>query len=522
MTPVPFAQARGTPAAKGDFACNDRYEARVEGNRRRGFRSINDYGGGRPMRVEDTECDDSATSPEEVAAPINEGRVEAMARRVAELLASTKGEQFLTKLLWEVLDYERVNQPIPLSALPESARSETGECKIFAQCQHLPVCYVQMMASELNVKMQDPVLRRLGRAWPQCLVVFSNYGGSEWDFCWVDDDSDRKVRRLCVDRNLFGPMDLARALFGMRAYDVVSDEPLEQTEVAGNVNFRLGRMPRRLRERMRKKEDPFFKELARWELLSATEEKSLRRSFQSGSRNAMRDKLICANLRLVVYVAKQYPQCGIDWDDLLQEGVVGLIRAADKFEPERGYKFSTYAYWWIMQAITRAIATKRSLIAIPVHLGQGMRRYRRFVSIYRQNHARWPSPEETMESLGLTPEQHLTLRQIIAAAQVPLRLSAATAGQRKGDSFESQFQGPIQRASYAQFAADLRAVLADLDPRQCKILQWRFGLDGRLPETLEKVGTRFSVTRERIRQVEATAIRRLQHPLLARRLEEHV
>ncbi len=269
----------------------------------------------------------------------------------------------------------------------------------------------------------------------------------------------------------------------------------------------------------------YLREIGRIKLLTADEEIDLARKILAGGAigAVAKRKLVQANLRLVVSIAKKYVGRGMLFLDLIQEGNLGLIRAAEKFDHERGYKFSTYATWWIRQAITRAIADQARTIRIPVHMVETINKLKKVTRKLSQELSRKPSEEELAIEMGVSINK---LREIIKVAQEPLSLETPIGKEedsRLGDFIEDKdADAPVKTVAHELLREDLAEVLSSLSPRERDVLRLRFGMDDGRQRTLEEVGQLFGVTRERIRQIEAKALRKLRHPNRSKRLKEYV
>ncbi len=272
-------------------------------------------------------------------------------------------------------------------------------------------------------------------------------------------------------------------------------------------------------------EDPvrmYLKEIGKVPLLTAEEEIDLARRMEEGDESAKK-RLAEANLRLVVSIAKRYVGRGMLFLDLIQEGNLGLIKAVEKFDYHKGYKFSTYATWWIRQAITRAIADQARTIRIPVHMVETINKLIRVSRQLLQELGREPSPEEISEEMDMPVER---VREIIKISQEPVSLETPIGEEEDshlGDFIQDDnVPVPAEAAANTLLKEQLTEVLETLTEREQKVLRLRFGLDDGKARTLEEVGKEFKVTRERIRQIEAKALRKLRHPSRSRKLKDYL
>lgn len=269
----------------------------------------------------------------------------------------------------------------------------------------------------------------------------------------------------------------------------------------------------------------YLKEIGKVPLLTADQEVEIARRMEEGNPDEERERakreLAEANLRLVVSIAKRYVGRGMLFLDLIQEGNLGLIKAVEKFDYKKGYKFSTYATWWIRQAITRAIADQARTIRIPVHMVETINKLTRISRQLLQEYGREPTPEEIAVAMGVSETK---VREIMKIAQEPVSLETPIGEEEDshlGDFIQDEdAPAPAEAASNALMKELLWEVLDSLTPREAKVLRLRFGLDDGNPRTLEEVGKEFNVTRERIRQIEAKALRKLRHPSRSKKLKD--
>ena len=299
--------------------------------------------------------------------------------------------------------------------------------------------------------------------------------------------------------------------------DVIGDIQDEMTEVGEDLDLSI---PEGIAI-----DDPvrmYLKEIGKVPLLSSDEEIQLAQKIEEGDQ-AAKKKLAEANLRLVVSIAKRYVGRGMLFLDLIQEGNLGLIKAVEKFDYRKGYKFSTYATWWIRQAITRAIADQARTIRIPVHMVETINKLIRVSRQLLQELGREPLPEEIAKIMDMPEDK---VREIMKIAQEPVSLETPIGEEEDshlGDFIpDDEAPAPAEAAAFTMLKEQLINVLDTLTPREEKVLRLRFGLDDGRARTLEEVGKEFNVTRERIRQIEAKALRKLRHPSRSKKLKDYL
>ncbi len=290
-------------------------------------------------------------------------------------------------------------------------------------------------------------------------------------------------------------------------------------------NYEADKMDKLLNSEGLAIDDPvrmYLKDIGKIPLLTPEREMYLAEQISLGSK-AAKDELIEANLRLVVSIAKRHVGKGMYFLDLIQEGNLGLIKAVEKFDYSKGYKFSTYATWWIRQAITRAIADQARTIRIPVHMVETIHKVSRTARQLLQEFGREPTTDEIAEHLGITAEK---VREIMKIAQDPVSLETPIGEEEDshlGDFVEDMDSpAPSDSASYSLLREQLCNILHTLTPREEKVIKLRFGLEDGRPRTLEEVGKQFQITRERIRQIEAKALRKLRHPSRSKTLKDYL
>ena len=346
-----------------------------------------------------------------------------------------------------------------------------------------------------------------------------------------------KILASRARHHLLTPEQVSRAM-EEQEYDVAGLDALYEALEARGIRVeeedadlpllddaQIGRLEHELSAEGVALDDPvkaYLKEIGQVPLLSAEEEQTLARAARAGDADARR-RLSEANLRLVVSVAKRYAGRGLPFLDLIQEGNLGLMKAAEKFEPDRGFKFSTYATWWIRQSITRAIADQGRTIRIPVLLVEHSNRLRKTAGELLRKNGREPTAEEIAVRLEMEPDR---VRELLQLAQEPVSLETPV-GEEEDAHLEDFIQDeeagiPVDEAGRQLLRRELMSVLKSLTPREERVITLRFGLDDGRPRTLEELGKEFNVTRERIRQIEAKALRKLRHPSRAKRLRDYL
>jgi RNA polymerase primary sigma factor len=304
-------------------------------------------------------------------------------------------------------------------------------------------------------------------------------------------------------------------------HDIAFDDPVRMyLQEIGQVPLLTAEQEVRLAKAM-ESGDAARQQIDHEECTSARQRLELERAYSAGLD--ARQHLIQANLRLVVSIAKKYTSYGLTMMDLVQEGNIGLMRAVEKFDYTKGHKFSTYATWWIRQAITRAIADQSRTIRLPVHMGEAISQVKRTSHKLQQSMQREPTPEEIAEAMGISAGK---VRRTLEASMHPLSLEMPVGQEgegRMGDFIEDdRISTPSEAAAASMLREQIEEVLQKLPERERKIIQLRYGLkDGRY-RTLEEVGVEFGITRERIRQIEAVALRKLRHPHLGKKLRGYL
>lgn len=307
-------------------------------------------------------------------------------------------------------------------------------------------------------------------------------------------------------------LDELYAALEQRGVHLAEEEPAELPVLD---DAQIGRLENELSSEGVALDDPvktYLKEIGRVPLLTAGQEMALAKAARAGDADARR-ALSEANLRLVVSVAKRYAGRGLPFLDLIQEGNLGLMKAAEKFEPERGFKFSTYATWWIRQSITRAIADQGRTIRIPVHLVESINRVKKTAGDLLHKNGREPTVEEIAAALDMEPDK---VRELLQLSQEPISLETPV-GEEEDAHLEDFIQDedagvPVDEAGRQLLRRELLHVLKSLTPREERVITLRFGLEDGRARTLEELGKEFNVTRERVRQIEAKALRKLRHP----------
>ena len=373
---------------------------------------------------------------------------------------------------------------------------------------------------EINLTPNAPVSEAKKNAAFKALIEKGKAAGhltaQDIDMLIVDLDLDveelEKLNEMVESNNITIIDDLsAEALDGISLEVDLPKETDAQETVATNEATAM--------------DDPvkvYLKEIGRVPLLTPEEEIDLAMRISEDDQKA-KQRLAEANLRLVVSIAKKYVGRGMQFLDLIQEGNLGLIKAVDKFDYTKGFKFSTYATWWIRQAITRAIADQARTIRIPVHMVETINKVKKANSQLLHENGREPTPDEIAEYLDMSTDK---VREILRVAQEPVSLETPIGEEEDshlGDFIpDDEALAPADAASISLLKEQLSEVLKTLTPREEKVLRLRFGLDDGNPKTLEEVGKEFNVTRERIRQIEAKALRKLRHPSRSKKLKDFI
>lgn len=317
-----------------------------------------------------------------------------------------------------------------------------------------------------------------------------------------------KLERIREDFRLYSDAEWGKQVFLFEGIEKIIAEKSEKEAKLSDIKAYLA------------KTELMAPMLEEWQAKSKEYLSAFKRRLYHGRR--AKEKMVQSNLRLVVSIAKKYMNRGLSFQDLIQEGSLGLIRAAEKFDHEKGYKFSTYATWWIRQAITRAIADQSRTIRLPVHLYETISRIKKTTKILSQEMRRKPTEEEIATKMEMTIEK---LRFIAKSAQLPISLETPIGKEedsRLGDFIEADGETPEDEVSKNLLREDLENVLDTLSPRERDVLRLRYGLDDGRMKTLEEIGQIFNVTRERIRQIEAKALRKLRHPNRNSILKEYI
>ena len=346
----------------------------------------------------------------------------------------------------------------------------------------------------------------------------------------VNDFIDSKTNNGIVNSGLMKALedidyDIVQIDIDSASPDELDSENLKDLELDAESYENAEKMEKLLSQEGLAIDDPvrmYLKDIGKIPLLTPERETYLAERIALGDKKA-KDELIEANLRLVVSIAKRHVGKGMYFLDLIQEGNLGLMKAVDKFDHSKGYKFSTYATWWIRQAITRAIADQARTIRIPVHMVETIHKVSRTARQLLQELGREPTTDEIAEKLNMTADK---VREIMKIAQDPVSLETPIGEEEDshlGDFVEdSESPAPSDSASYSLLREQLCNVLRTLTPREEQVIKLRFGLEDGRPRTLEEVGRQFQITRERIRQIEAKALRKLRHPSRSKTLKDYL
>lgn len=425
-----------------------------------------------------------------------------LADEVRDVLATKRGEPLLKQLFWELLEFDRVNEPMPLAVIPQSRRGHIIESRIIARHGALPVCYLQMSASELQNGLEEPLLDCLHRAWPTVLAVFSSFGGAEMDFCWRDGiTTGTATKRLPLDGSLFAPTEIAQFLASLTTRESGTEEAASSPELLTRLDRVFRVIPKRRRERDQGRPfAAFLRSLNRWPLLSATEEQTLSQQWTLHKDADARSTLILSNLRLVVSIARKFQGRGLELEDLIQEGCLGLMRAVDGFDPDLGYRFSTYAAYWIRQGLYRAVMRQPFLIPVPAYMWAYCGEYRRAREDWLRDRSSPPTLDVIARDMGVSRRKlRRVLQAMIAIRSLRSQTSEAVLEHMPSrETIEDMNNGPAATDSRRL----LEQLLSSLDTRDADIVRRRFGLAPYRDEsTLKDIGAAVGLTRERVRQI---------------------
>jgi RNA polymerase primary sigma factor len=428
---------------------------------------------------------------------------------LALLLGQARGADFPKRLFWELLSYDRVNEPLPLSVLAADFRGDVAGAIILARAGTLYVVYLHLTVSALSSEVERPILERLAGQWPAALVLCSNFGETEWDFCWHVAGRPRETQRIMVDAEEQAVRKLARLIAGLAAVNLANGQALPELELAEEFDRVFARSSMRKRERMAEEQtEPIFRAIRNWKLLTAEEEKLLCHRWQAHRDARARERLVCSNLRLAVWVARKYLGRGLELEDLIQEGARGLLKAADRFNPERGTRFTTYASIWVRQFIRRAIQTKSFLIYVPTYLFDRDRQFKRAERMPLKSGA--ASFERAAQEIGMTRKLLKRLYQ----ARMAMRTRQGRTGKvvlLSSVQLVSPQRTEEQLAEWEETCQIVEKGVSALRPRLQMVLRFRFGLnEDNTRLTLRELGERLDLTRERIRQLEEESLEELR------------
>ena len=413
----------------------------------------------------------------------------------------------IEKALKKLIDESRKSGTVSLARLTEKI---ADECKADAEqmdevysileAEHITVVKAPKKTVELNEKIQRELKRLIADGKQRKHLTYDEVGAKLAVECEANADQMEEVFRILAENDI----EIKNTQI-----DLQNDDSIEQLLGGSELNI----------------DDPvkvYLKDIGRVPLLSPEDELKLAQDMAAGDDEAKK-KLSESNLRLVVSIAKRYVGRGMLFLDLIQEGNLGLMKAVEKYDYTKGFRFSTYATWWIRQAITRAIADQARTIRIPVHMVETINRLTRTQRMLVQELGRDPTPEEISREMGL-PEYRV--REIIRIAMDPVSFETPIGEEEDshlGDFIEdTNAASPQDKATFTLLKEQLVSILDTLTPREEMVLRLRYGIDDGHPRTLEEVGKEFGVTRERIRQIEAKALRKLRHPSRSKKLRDYI
>ncbi len=425
---------------------------------------------------------------------------------ITNLLALPRGRLFLKRLFWDFLGFDQLNQPISFDVLPQQKRKDVAKGFVLGLAGGLYVYHIQMLTAELSAETEKPLLARLGQTWPAVMVVFSNFSQTEWDFCWQRAAGAGKVR-IEVDAEDPAIVKVAHLIASLAA-DSGDARGWPELELPKRLDQTFAEPP--LRTRPLSSLDTLgqmLQDFGRWQLLSAEQERELSRRWRNEGDAQAREQLICANWRLAVWSACRFQGRGLDLEDLIQEGCQGLLIALDHYDPEREWRFSTYALAWVQRAIQRAVLAKSFLIHVPYHLAEDGRT--RMPSEAAQCA---PIEKRVFAKRREAKRPTSTYLKRLYQARLAMRTRQGSGGVAVVSRLliDNRSRTAEELADWEQSLGIVERAVRLLPERYQVVIRYRFGLNEHHEvRTLQDIANQFGITRERVRQIEIIAIRKL-------------